>query len=119
MTIACTIGTKSVSAASNVCLVAKNFDDDKKPARKERSFKNQNAVRVFPDAVKKVMHVVARSGNKKEIEFLVFDINGNMVLTYKMKAGEKKTICDLKKGAYMYHVFADDEYLMTGRIVFR
>ena len=65
------------------------------------------------------MHVVARPGNKTEIEFLVFDINGNMVLNYKMKAGEKKTIADLKKGSYMYHVFADDEYLMTGKIVFK
>jgi len=119
MTIACTAGAKSFCAANNVCRVPKYFDDDKKPARKERSFKNQNAVKVFPDVVKKAMHVVARSGNKKEIEFLVFDINGNMVLNYKLKAGEKKTICDLTKGSYMYHVFAEDEYLMTGKIVFR
>jgi hypothetical protein len=107
-------GAKSFCAAYN----PKYFDDDKKPARKERSFKNQNAVKVFPDAVKKAMHVVARSGNKKEIEFLVFDINGNMVLNYKLKAGERKTICDLTKGSYMYHVFAEDEYLMTGKLFF-
>ena len=119
MTIACTVGAKSLSAKNNVCLFVKDFDDDKKPARRERSFKNQNAVKVFPDAVKKAMHVVARPGNKTEIEFLVFDINGNMVLNYKMKAGEKKTISELKKGSYMYHVFADDEYLMTGKIVFK
>jgi hypothetical protein len=76
-------------------------------------------VKVFPDAIKKKVHVLARPTNKTEIEFLVFDINGNMVLNYKMKAGERKTISDLKKGSYMYHVFADDEYLMTGKIVFK
>ena len=119
MAMACTAVTTSVSARSNVCLFAKNFDDDKKPAKKERSFKNQNAVKVFPDLVKKAMHVVARPGNKKEIEFLVFDINGNMVLNYKMEAGEKKMISDLKKGSYMYYVFAEDEYLMTGKLVFK
>src|SRR5215470_17223213 len=116
MTVTCTVG-KSLYATSNVCVV-KNFDDDKKPARKERSFKNENAVKVFPDVLKKSMHVIAKPGNRKEIEFLVFDINGNMVLNYKMQAGERKTITDLKKGSYMYYVFAEDEYLMTGKIVF-
>jgi hypothetical protein len=50
---------------------------------------------------------------------MVFDINGNMVLNYKMKPGEKRTITELKKGSYMYHVFAEDEYLTTGKIVFK
>jgi hypothetical protein len=118
MTVTCTVG-KSLCASNNVCKITKDFDDDKKPARKERSFKNENAVKVFPDVVKKAMHVIARPGNRKEIEFLVFDISGNMVLNYKMQAGERKTITDLKKGSYMYYVFADDEYLMTGKIVFK
>jgi hypothetical protein len=118
MTVTCTVG-KSLCASNNVCKITKDFDDDKKPARKERSFKNENAVKVFPDVVKKAMHVIARPGNRKEIELLVFDISGNMVLNYKMQAGERKTITDLKKGSYMYYVFADDEYLMTGKIVFK
>ena len=118
--IACVVTVKPVAAHTTKKWVAqKNTDDDKKPAKKEKAFKNQTAVKIFPDAIKKAMHVVARSGNKKDIDFLVFDINGNMVLDYKMKAGERKTISDLKKGSYMYHVFADDEYLMTGKIVFR
>lgn len=118
MTITCTVG-KSLCAANNVRMVMKDFDDEKKPARKERSFKNENAVKVFPDVLKKAMHVIAKSGSRKEIEFLVFDVNGNMVLNYKMQAGERKTITDLKKGSYMYYVFAEDEYLMTGKIVFK
>ena len=116
----CTVTAKPVAAHTTTIIVSqKNTDDDKKPAKKEKGFKNQIAIRIFPDAIKKMMHVVARSGNKKDIDFLVFDINGNMVLNYKMKAGERKTISDLKKGSYMYHVFAEDEYLMTGKIVFR
>jgi len=119
LTLACTVDAKSLSAAINVRVLAKNFDDDKKPAKKEKSFKNENVVKVFPDAMKKTMHVVARPGNKNDVEFLVFDVNGNMVLDYKMKAGERKTIPDMQKGSYMYYVFAEDEYLMTGKIVFR
>jgi hypothetical protein len=118
MTVTCTVG-KSVCAANNACMITKNFDDDKKPARKERSFKNENAVKVLPDVLKRAMHVIAKPGNRKEIEFLVFDVSGNMVLNYKMQAGERKTITDLKKGSYMYYVFAEDEYLMTGKIVFK
>ena len=96
-----------------------SFEDDKNPARKEKTLKMPNVVKIYPDAVRKAMHVVARSGIRDEIDFLVFDINGNMVLNYKMKAGEKKTISELKKGSYMYHVFSDDEYISTGKIEFR
>jgi len=118
--LVCAVTVKPVAAhTAKIAVAQKNTDDDKKPAKKEKAFKNQTAVKIFPDAIKKTMHVVARSGNKKDIDFLVFDISGNMVLDYKMKAGERKTISDLKKGSYMYHVFADDEYLMTGKIVFR
>jgi len=118
--LVCVVTVKPVAAhTAKITVVQKNSDDDKKPAKKEKAFKKQTAVKIFPDAIKKTMHVVARSGNKKDIDFLVFDISGNMVLDYKMKAGERKTISDLKKGSYMYHVFADDEYLMTGKIVFR
>jgi hypothetical protein len=95
------------------------FEDDKNPAKKEKASKTQNVVKVYPDAIRKAMHVVARPGIQKEIDFLVFDINGNMVLNYKMKAGERKTIDELKKGSYMYHVFCEDEYISTGKIEFR
>ncbi len=119
--LACGFLTPATLMASGKTLsvIGKDEDGGKKSSRKEKSFKNQNVVRVYPDVIKKSIHVVARSGNEKEIEFLVFDINGNMVLNYKMKAGEKKAINKLKKGDYMYHVFSDDEYLTTGKIEFR
>jgi len=104
---------------NEIVISKKAFEDDKKPAKKEKSFRNQNVVKVYPDIMKKEMHVIAKSGIEKEIEFMVFDINGNMVLNYKMKPGEKRKITELKKGSYMYHVFAEDEYLTTGKIVFR
>jgi hypothetical protein len=119
--VVCLSGAKLQAAdSSNEIFISKKaFEDDKKPARKEKSFRNQNVVKVYPDIMKKEMHVIAKSGIEKEIEFMVFDINGNMVLNYKMKPGEKRTITELKKGSYMYHVFAEDEYLTTGKIVFK
>src|SRR6478672_6949323 len=118
--VICLSGSKlEATGNTNEIFIKKSFEDDKKPAKKEKSFRNQNVVKVYPDIVKKEMHVLAKSGIDKEIEFMVFDINGNMVLNYKMKPGEKRTIAELKKGSYMYHVFAEDEYLTTGKIVFR
>lgn len=119
--VICLSGSR-LQAADNtheIFISKKTYEDDKKPSKKERSFKNQNVVKVYPDVLKKMVHVVAKPGIEKEIEFMVFDINGNMVLDYKMKAGEKRSISELKKGSYMYHVFAEDEYLTTGKIVFR
>ena len=119
--VICLSGSKlqATDNAKEIFISKKAFEDDKKPAKKEKSFRNQNVVKVYPDIMKKEMHVIAKSGTDKEIEFMVFDINGNMVLNYKMKPGEKRTITELKKGSYMYHVFAEDVYLTTGKIVFR
>jgi len=119
--VICLSGSKLHASdnANEIFISKKTFEDDKKPAKKEKSFRNQNVVKVYPDIMKKEMHVIAKSGIEKEIEFMVFDINGNMVLNYKMKPGEKRKITELKKGSYMYHVFAEDEYLTTGKIVFK
>jgi len=119
--VICLSGSKlhASDKTNEIFISKKTFEDDKKPAKKEKSFRNQNVVKVYPDIMKKEMHVIAKSGIDKEIEFMVFDINGNMVLNYKMKPGEKRKITELKKGSYMYHVFAEDEYLTTGKIVFR
>jgi hypothetical protein len=97
----------------------KTFEDDKKTAKKEKSVKNTIAVKVYPDAIKKSMHVIARGTNEKEISFFVFDVEGKMIVDYTMKAGQRKTISSLRRGSYMYHVFCGDEYIGSGRIQFR
>ncbi|MBS1656341.1 MAG: hypothetical protein JSU05_15920 [Bacteroidetes bacterium] len=93
--------------------------DDKKPAKKTKATKTTDAVKVFPDIIKKSMHVVARSGNDKEISFFVFDLTGKLMLNYKMKAGERRTVENLPKGDYVYHVFCGDEETETGKMEFR
>ena len=115
----CITQTKLSATAKRQKAVAALLEDDKNPAKREKTLKAQSVVKIYPDAIRKAMHIVARQNTKKEIDFLVFDINGNMVLNYKMKAGDKKTINELKKGSYMYHVFCEDEYIATGKIEFR
>src|SRR5437773_1925014 len=69
------------------------FNGDEKKTKKERAAKMNSTVKVVPDIIKKAMHV--KSTNAKEISFFVFDMQGNMVLSYKLKKGEKKTISGL------------------------
>ena len=92
-------------------------DDEKKP--KKEKVVSSSAVKVFPDAFKKAMHVVAKSSNEKDVDFFVFNNDGNMVLRYKLKKGEKKIIAGLPKGNYTYQVFCEDIQAGTGKMQFR
>jgi hypothetical protein len=99
------------------------FEDDKKPAKKTRSSAkttvNTVSVRFVPDIFKKSFHVVTKSESEKEMNFFVFDVEGNLVMNYKSKGSERKTISGLNRGNYIYRVFCDDEEVASGRIQFR
>ena len=117
----CTTQNKLLAANTVDGKFSKSFyeddkKDDKKPAKKGKSSKALNAIKLVPDMFNKSMHVVARQSLDKEIDFFVFDVDGNMVQNYKMKAGDRKTISGLKKGSYVYHVFCEDESIGTGQI---
>jgi len=51
------------------------------------------------------------------IDFYVFDLEGTMVVNYKLKSKEKKIITNLEKGAYTYNAFSGDEETDFGKIV--
>ena len=53
--VICLSGSKlqAADSAKEIFIGKKAYEDDKKPAKKEKSFKNQNVVRVYPDIMKK------------------------------------------------------------------
>ena len=93
----------------------------KKPAvfAKSKSSRNNHAVRIYPDVVKRMMHVVAKSNAGKEIDFFVFDLEGTLKQHYKMTAGEHQRLTSLERGKYMYNVFAGDEETASGQFEIR
>jgi hypothetical protein len=93
------------------------IDDEKKP-RKEKAA-TASAVKVYPDAFKKAMHVVTKSGLQKDVTFYVFNQEGVMILNYTLKKGEKKLITGLPKGNYTYQAFCDDIAMGSGKMQFR
>ena len=94
---------------------SKNAKSESKKSTK--TAKSSRSVKIYPDLVKRVMHV--KNLDENQIDFFVFDSAGAIVLHYKMSDGEHKKIIDLKQGSYVYQVFEGDEMTESGKLVFK
>jgi hypothetical protein len=96
-------------------------DPVKKSKTKTSSFvsRNNNSVRIYPDVIKREMHVVAKDHDGREIDFFVFDLQGTLVQQYKMKAKDHYRISNLDRGEYIYRVFCGDEETAAGKFQIR
>ncbi len=92
---------------------------NKTKSAKEFSSRNNNSVKIYPDAVKRDMHVVAKDNEGKEIDFFVFDVQGTLVQHYKMKGKDHNKMTGLSRGTYVYRVFCGDEETATGKFDIR
>lgn len=99
---------------------------EEEPAKKKEKGKaktfaslNNSSVKIYPDAVKREMHVVAKENDGKEIDFFVFDVQGTLVQNYKMKPKDHYKISDLARGTYLYRVFNGDEETASGKFEIR
>jgi len=100
---------------------------EEEPAKKKNKTKtqksfaslNNNSVKIYPDVVKREMHVVAKDNDGKQIDFFVFDLQGTMLQNYKMKAGDHYRITGLARGTYVYRVFCGDEETAAGKFEIR
>ena len=80
---------------------------------------NNDAVKIYPDVIKRDMHVVAKENEGKQIEFMAFDMQGTLVQHYKMKAKDHYRMTGLSRGTYIYRVFCGDEEITTGKFEIR
>ena len=109
---------------SSVSFAAGTGDDDpkdKKEAKKAKvsSSRNNSSVKIYPDILKRVMHVVAKDNDGIDVDFFVFDLQGTIVKHYKMKSGEHQKIADLERGKYVFSVFSGDDETATGNFEIR
>ncbi len=93
----------------------------KKSKAKAKAFAslNNQSVKIYPDALKREMHVVAKDNDGKEIDFFVFDLQGTLVQNYRMKAKDHNRISGLARGTYVYRVFSGDEETAAGKFEIR
>ena len=80
---------------------------------------NNSSVKIYPDALKRTMHVIARENGGKEIDFFVFDLQGTLLKNYRMRPKDHYKITGLAKGYYVYRVFCGDEETAAGKFEIR
>ena len=80
---------------------------------------NNNSVKIYPDIVKRDMHVIAKDNEGKDVDFFVFDLQGTLMQNYKMKAKDHIKISGLARGSYVYRVFRGDEETAAGKFEIR
>ena len=54
-----------------------------------------------------------------ELDFFVFDMEGTLLVHYKMNEKDHKKINGLEKGTYTYQVFKKDEMSESGKLVIK
>jgi hypothetical protein len=127
---ASTLMTKAVFASTepfNKKIVLIETPGEEKPAKKSKlkvksnnmASLNNSSVKIYPDIIKRDMHVVAKDNDGKEIDFFVFDMEGALVHHYKMKAKDHNKISGLARGTYVYRVFNGDTETATGNFEIR
>jgi len=91
-----------------------------KTAAKSKSFGslNNSFVKIYPDALRREMHVVAKDEDA-QLDFFVFDVQGTLVQNYKMKPKDHYRITGLARGTYVYRVFNGDEETAAGQFEIR
>jgi len=110
---------------SSSASIKKDGDDNEKNAArktakgKTQSSRNNSSVKIYPGLMKRVMHVVAKENEGKEIDFFVFDLEGTLMQHYKMENGDHKKITGLSRGKYVYRVFSGDEETAAGQLEIR
>ncbi len=97
----------------------KKESNEKRKKSKVSSSRNNSSVKIYPDIIKRTMHVVAKENEGKDIDFFVFDLEGGLIQHYKMKAGDHERIAGLERGKYVFHVFCGDEETANGKFEIR
>lgn len=81
--------------------------------------RNNEAVKIYPDMVKRDMHVVAKDLGEEAADFYVFDVQGTLVLQLKLKSRDHERISGLARGKYLFRVFQGDLETATGEFEIR
>ena len=96
-----------------------------KPSKKARSktthfsSRNNSSVKIYPEMIKREMHIVAKDNDGKDIEFFIFDLEGTLVQNHRMSPKDHIRLGDLKRGKYRYNVFCGDVETTAGEFEIR
>lgn len=83
---------------------------------KKRAGKKSRAIRIYPDIVKRTMHVISKDVNEGPVDFYVFALDGTMLANHRLNPGDHVRIGELPRGTYVYEVFDGDEMSEKGKL---
>ena len=109
------VGLALLLGSTQSCSVTENTNATE--SQNARISKKEREVKIYPDLLKKVMHV--KNVETAKVDFFVFDVYGTIMLQYKMNEKDHKKINGLEKGTYTYQVFKNDEMSESGRIIIK
>ena len=108
-------GLALLLGSTQSCSVTENTNATE--SKNARIPKKQREVKIYPDLLKKVMHV--KNVETAKVDFYVFDAEGTIIVHYKMNEKDHKKINGLEKGSYTYQVFRNDEMSESGKIIIK
>jgi len=92
---------------------------EKEKTEKKRSTKRNRNLRIYPDVIKRSMHVIARDGNESTLEFFVFALDGTLMAHHRLEPGDHIQLEEMPRGMYTYEVFDGDEISEKGKLEMR
>jgi hypothetical protein len=118
------LSTTMQTAGASTHINGKSGDTKNGPAKgipvgKISAKKKSNIVKVINEPSRRAVHVIVKDIADKTVDFYVFDLEGTLLINYKLKSKERKTIKSLEKGDYVYNAFFGDEETDAGKIVIR
>ena len=111
----CVYSSLALLGVAQSCTVTESVNTAE--SKKAKASKKEKDVRIYPDIIKKVMHV--RNVEDSQVDFFVFDAEGTIMVHYKMNEGEHKKINGLERGTYTYQVFKNDEMSESGKFIIK
>jgi|SRR6187397_1623617 len=108
-------GLALLLGSTQACSVTENTNATE--SKNARISKKEREVKIYPDLLKKVMHV--KNVEPAKVDFFVFDAAGTIMVHYKMYEKDHKKINGLEKGTYTYQVFKNDEMSESGKIIIK
>jgi len=108
-------GLTLLLGSTQSCSVTENANATE--SKNLRISKKEREVKIYPDLLKKVMHV--KNVETAKVDFFVFDDEGTIMVHYKMIEKDHRKINGLEKGTYTYQVFRNDEMSESGKIIIK
>ena len=109
------VGLALLLGSTQSCTVTESTNTAE--SKNAKTSKKEREVKIYPDLLKKVMHV--KNVESAKVDFFVFDSEGTIMVHYKMNEKDHKKFNGLEKGTYTYQVFKNDEMSESGKITIK